>query len=154
MLKDGLRQKPLDLRDGILGNKYQIARTQLRGFAQAFFLQHLLQIENPRFHQIVVHMAEQKHLRMLRLVRKPARNLHRLNDARIGAQLVLAGPSYLSARHKIRMLKLFQRHRHLRIVQISRVRPTHRQSKLLQRQPLGEHRPAHLSKRHIRPVVW
>ena len=57
------------------------------------------------------------------------------------AQLILAGLSHLTARHKIRMFKLLQRHRHLRIVQIARIGPPHGLAKLVQRKSLGEHRP-------------
>ena len=39
-------------------DEHQITRAQLRRLAQAFFLQHLLQIENVRLHQIIVHPRE------------------------------------------------------------------------------------------------
>ncbi len=56
--------------------------------------------------------------------------------------------SHLSARHKIRMLELLQRHRHLRIVQIPGVGLPHRQTELLHRQSLREHR-ARIFQGHI-----
>src|SRR5580700_9295869 len=75
------------------------------------------------------------------LVRKSARDLDRFQNTGVSAQLVLARPAYFSTRHKIGMLKLFQRHRHLRIVQISRVGTPRSQTELLQRESLGQHWP-------------
>ena len=120
MLERRFGQKAGDLRNRILGNKHQIPRPKMSIFLQAVSLQHLLQIEQPRFHQIVIHPPEQHHLRVLRLLRQPARNLHCLGHGRIRAQFVLAGLAYFASHNEIRPLEFLQRHRRLRIVQISR----------------------------------
>ena len=62
MLREGLVRKRCDLRNRILRDKYHVSRPKMRIFLQTFLLQHLLQIEQPSFHQIVIHSPEQHDL--------------------------------------------------------------------------------------------
>ena len=129
----------LNLGDGILRNEHQIARPQGGNFAQTLFSEHLLYVEDARLHPIIIYMAEEHDLRMLRLMSESARDLHGLDDRSVRAQFVFPGMSHLSAGNKVRMLELLECHGHLRVVEISAVRLSDGYLKLVKRQPVGGH---------------
>ena len=74
-------------------------------FFETALLEHLFEVEQPRFHEVVIDSPEQHHLGMLGLLCQSSRNLHGLGNRRVRAQLVLPRLTDLATHDKIRTLK-------------------------------------------------
>ncbi len=78
----------------------------MRIFLQSILFQHFFEIQQARFDQVLIHSPEENHLRMLGLLRETTRDLHRLRNGGIRAQLILTRLPDLSAHHEERALKI------------------------------------------------